>query len=352
MKIAVYAIAKNEAHFVERFCKSAAAADLILIADTGSTDGLPEVAAANGAQVHRITINPWRFDHARNAALALVPSDIDVCVSLDIDEVLEPGWREEIEKLYTDGVNRIGYMYQWSKEVSFYHDKVHARNGFFWKYPCHECLYPDPRVVEKVATTLKVLITHHPDLSKDRKSYLDLLRAGAKEMPHDQRALFYYARELYYQHHWDEVPGTGEAYLNSNGVTWVHERAYMMRAISTAYMAKQDAENAVKWAQKAIEEIPYLRDGWMHAARVFYGLQAWESCYKAAVNCLGITRDEAVHTKDPSAWSWFPYDLAALAAYHLGKKDEAVMYGEMALEKCPGDSRLIDNLAWYKGEKK
>ncbi len=38
MKICVYAISKNEASFVEQFCESAQDADLILIADTGSTD--------------------------------------------------------------------------------------------------------------------------------------------------------------------------------------------------------------------------------------------------------------------------------------------------------------------------
>ena len=38
LKIAVYAISKNEEEFVNRFCDSAKDADIILIADTGSTD--------------------------------------------------------------------------------------------------------------------------------------------------------------------------------------------------------------------------------------------------------------------------------------------------------------------------
>ena len=88
LRICVYAISKNEAHFVQRFCESAKDADLILIADTGSDDGLPEEALKHGAVVHHICITPWRFDLARNAALALVPRDIDVCISLDIDELL------------------------------------------------------------------------------------------------------------------------------------------------------------------------------------------------------------------------------------------------------------------------
>jgi len=82
MKIAVYAIAKNEEKFVERFCESAKDADMILIADTGSTDRTKEIAQEYGATVVDICITPWRFDKARDAALALVPGDFDVCVAL------------------------------------------------------------------------------------------------------------------------------------------------------------------------------------------------------------------------------------------------------------------------------
>ena len=76
MKIAVYAISKNEAQFVKRFCESAKEADLILIADTGSTDDTVELSKESGATVYNICIKPWRFDLARNAAMALIPGEI------------------------------------------------------------------------------------------------------------------------------------------------------------------------------------------------------------------------------------------------------------------------------------
>jgi glycosyltransferase involved in cell wall biosynthesis len=83
MNIAIYAICKNEEQFVQRFCDSAKDADLILIADTGSTDKTVELALECGAKVYDICISPWRFDKARDAALALLPKDIDVCISLE-----------------------------------------------------------------------------------------------------------------------------------------------------------------------------------------------------------------------------------------------------------------------------
>ena len=64
MKIAVYAISKNEEQFVKRFCDSAKDADLIIIGDTGSTDNTVALAKECGAVVPRIYITPWRFDKA------------------------------------------------------------------------------------------------------------------------------------------------------------------------------------------------------------------------------------------------------------------------------------------------
>ena len=85
MKIAVYAISKNEEKHVKRFCESAKEADLILIADTGSTDNTVVEARACGAQVYEVNIMPWRFDKARDAAVALLPRDMYVCISGDLD---------------------------------------------------------------------------------------------------------------------------------------------------------------------------------------------------------------------------------------------------------------------------
>ena len=120
MKIAVYAICKNEEQFVRRFCESAKQADLILIADTGSSDNTVDLAKECGATVYNISVRPWRFDKARDTALNLIPGDFDVCISLDLDEVLEPGWREEIERVWTEETTRLRYKFDWGCGISFF----------------------------------------------------------------------------------------------------------------------------------------------------------------------------------------------------------------------------------------
>src|SRR6266550_4008556 len=101
LKIAVYTIALNEAAHAERWASSAADADYRIVADTGSTDDTVERLTRAGVTVHRIAVRPWRFDDARNAALALIPADVDVCCTMDMDRFLEPGWRAKLEAAWT-----------------------------------------------------------------------------------------------------------------------------------------------------------------------------------------------------------------------------------------------------------
>jgi glycosyltransferase involved in cell wall biosynthesis len=102
MKIAVYTIAKNEAKHVARWAESCKEADYRLILDTGSTDNTCQIAWDCDVTVETETFDPWRFDHARNVALTCLPDDIDLCISLDMDEVLTPGWRKALENLSPD----------------------------------------------------------------------------------------------------------------------------------------------------------------------------------------------------------------------------------------------------------
>lgn len=66
LKIAVYAICKNEEQFVDRWMDSMQEADLVIVTDTGSTDHTVARLTARGATVYIAHVIPWRFDVARN----------------------------------------------------------------------------------------------------------------------------------------------------------------------------------------------------------------------------------------------------------------------------------------------
>ena len=44
------------------------------------------------------------------------------------------------------------------------------------------------------------------------------------------------------------------------------------------------------------------------------------------------------------------YDLAAISAWQLEQWDDALRYGEMALEMSPNDERFINNVKFYRSK--
>jgi glycosyltransferase involved in cell wall biosynthesis len=345
LKIYVYAIAKNEELFIDRFLDGAAPADGVVIADTGSTDHTCALARRRvGVRVHPITITPWRFDMARNIALNYVPPDADVCVSVDIDEVLQPGWRDEIERVWTPGTTRLRFLFDHG-QGRFMSDKIHARHGYWWRMPCHEHLAVDPRVREVFAETPALLMVHRPDPSKSRAQYLDLLRVAHREDPENSRALYYLGRELCFRECWSEAVEILWAYVK--GSKWPNERAHGYEMLSQAYLALKNPNMAMLAIQKNLSNTPGRRESWVALADFHRQYDQWVECAAAAHKALSITKGQDDWPSTQSAWTWQVPDLIALSAYFLGDYPKAIDFGTQALAADPNNERLQRNLDFY-----
>jgi glycosyltransferase involved in cell wall biosynthesis len=349
LKIAVYAISKNEEEFVKRFCESAKNADLILIADTGSTDNTVQIAKENGAVVYDICISPWRFDKARDTALALIPRDFDVCISLDLDEIMEDGWREEIERVWMNNTTRLRYKFDWGCGISFFYEKIHHRNGYHWHHPVHEYPRADGRIQEIYAHTDMLLVSHHPDPTKSRGQYMPLLELAVKEDPRCPRNAFYHARELTFYGRWQESIDALNNYLRMPEANWQNERCYAMRLLGKAYEHLGNYYEAEKWYRLATAEAPSTREPWVELAMLSYMRHDWTQCYFAACKALEITDKALVYTMDPSVWTEKPHDLASISAWHLGLTDNALFHINEALKFAPNDTRLLSNKQLIQG---
>ena len=347
MKIAVYSIALNEAQFVQRWYESAKEADYILLADTGSTDGTKEVAKSLGINVVEISIKPWRFDDARNASLAHIPLDIDYCIALDVDEILVSGWRQHLEATPKE-VTRPRYKYTWSwnddgsEGLVYGGDKIHARQGYRWKHPVHEVL--NSYLIPEVQGWIGLEIHHHPDNSKSRGQYFPMLEMATAEDPEDDRNAHYLGREYYFHGMCDKAKEELQRHLSLSKALWKPERAASMR-----YIAKcSEGTEREEWFKKAAIECPEGREPWVDLAEYYYENAMWKECYQSVLRALEIKEKPLQYLNDPKAWSSFPYDLAALAAHHLGYREEALTFGREAVNLNPTDSRLQKNLEFYK----
>ena len=359
MKVAVYAICKNEEQFVDRWMDSMGEADQVVVLDTGSTDGTVERLRARGAEVTVEQIRPWRFDRARNRSLALVPEDVDICVCTDLDEVFHPGWRKKVEAAWQPGTGQARYRYTWSFQpdgrewVVFWYEKMHARAGYQWVHPVHEVLAwtgagrPGPTV-----TAEGVQLDHHPDPSKSRAQYLPLLELSVAEEPEDDRNVHYLGREYLFHRRWEDCIRTLERHLAMPSATWRDERAASMRYIARAWLGKGERGMARDWYLRAIAEAPHLREAYVELAYLLYEQEDCEGVLYFTACALAITERPRTYICEAEPWGSLPHDLRAIAFDRTGRPALALEEARRALALEPENRRLRGNVALLEAKEK
>lgn len=357
-KTCVYAISLNEIKHVDLFMDANKEADLVLVCDTGSTDGTAERLRERGAVVYDIVQKPWRFDVPRNTALSLIPNDIDFCLSIDLDEYLQPGWNDALQREWTISggtLHRIAYDYIWNwkedgttPDIRFYADKIHHRKNYRWRHPCHETLYYQGDVPENRIIIPDLVLHHRADNSKSRGQYLPLLKMAVDEDPENDRMRHYYARELMYYNHNEEAIKQFDIHLGLPSAQWKEERCSSLRFRSRCLRNLKKLVESQQTAMLATLEWPHSREPWLELARAAYATKDWHTCYYAATKCLSITERTMTYIGESVCWGYEPYDHAALAAYNLGLYEKAYEYGKEAVNLNPQDPRLQSNLDFYK----
>ena len=347
-KICVYAISKNEEKFVKRWYESVKEADSVYVLDTGSTDKTISMLKDLGVNVSVKEIKPWRFDVARNESLKLVPEDCDICVCIDIDEVISKGWRKKLEEIWDDNTNHLRYIYNWSHDdngkplVSFYYEKIHARNGFKWIYPVHEVL-EFSKEKEVFKTTEEIVVDHYPDSTKSRSNYLPLLELSVKENPDNDRNMHYLGREYMFHGKYNEAIDTLIKHLNLKSATWKDERCASMRFIARCYKYLKRYDEAKMWLDKAINEAPYLRDPYVERAILEYELNNFEDVKKYCLLALEIKNHTKTYINEPFSWNYTIYDLLSISEFYLGNIESSLKWINKATKMEPNNERLINN---------
>lgn len=293
MKIAVYTIALNEEKHVERWYNSVKDADYLLIADTGSTDRTVEIAKSLGINVFNISIKPWRFDDARNTALALIPDDIDMCVSLDMDEVISEGWRAELEKMTG---NQITYVFNNDhSEYSFVNNRIHSRHGYRWKFLMHEGIVQD-RTLPDIQFSNMIEVTHIPNRDKPRNQYLDLIKAALDENPTIARYYKYYTDALVSLERFEEAE---EYYLKMLEIPGFSksDSAHVYRILSRIIPGKFG-----EYILCCLGEVPERREPYYYIAKWYSENERWEECLSWCEKALEVQNITVDIFKDNDAW--------------------------------------------------
>lgn len=354
MKIYVYAICKNEEKFVNRWVESMSEADGIIVLDTGSTDNTVKLLSVYPkVTVFSESIEPWRFDTARNRSLELVPEDADICICTDLDEVFHKGWRRGFEKAYTKGIQLFSYRYTWSfnedgsEGTVFNIQKAHSRHNFIWKHPVHEVVTYTGEGCPVTVYAEGVQLDHHPDREKSRASYLPLLELSVKEDSEDDRNMHYLGREYMYHGRNEDAIKTLLRHLSLPGAAWKDERCASMRYMAKCFARMGNDTEAEGWYLRACAEAPYLREPWMDFAFYCYTKENWYSVIALVNKALEITDRPLNYISESENWGALPFDLMSLAYHKTGNQKYAIKYCDKAIKISPADERLRRNRIWF-----
>jgi len=348
LKVCVYAICKNEEKFIKRWYDSCKEADYIYVLDTGSTDNSVNLLKKLKINYSVKTFDKWRFDVARNYSLSKVPQDIDVCICLDIDEVLGKGWYQELAKVWDNSLSRVRYTYNWSLDkndnpiISFYGDKIHNRHNFIWVNPVHEVLkykYEEKQIINE-----NIVINHYPDASKSRSSYLPLLEESIKEDPSNDRNMHYLGREYMYYGRYNEAIDTLEKHLKLKSATWKDERCASLRFIARSYYNLGRIEEALLFSDLAIKEAPYLRDSYMEKALITYNIKDYKRAEILCRKALKIIKNPKTYINEYFTNDSVIYDILSIALFNNGKVYASLKYCKKALALDNDNERIKKNV--------
>lgn len=176
---------------------------------------------------------------------------------------------------------------------------------------------------------------------------LEILEQLVNEVPRYWTAQHMLQYEYYKRGRWSETLQTGSRALTIP-CEWNIERAASCMWSAEAAFELGYTDWALLWAERGVRSAPIFFEPKGLLANIAFKMEDWQTCYKYAIQILTHTRAHSNLTRD-HYWDWLMFDLIAISAHHLGKKEEALHFGKLALDGNPSDSRLQQNLRFYEG---
>lgn len=362
MKVAVYAICRNEARFLNNWISNVSDADYVCVLDTGSTDGtykeLQKLQKQNPEKyiVKQEKINPWRFDVARNKSMELIPDDADILVSTDFDELFTTeNWCEILKSNWKIGVhNRCHYNYAWShnevgeKSDIFVYDKIHTREQH-WIFPVHEVLWPvDESNYKENCLDLvnEIMLEHFQDKSKERKYYFDLLKLAVEENPNNPHERMLLAREYLLAGKYKE---SLEEYLTTLKMPAIDNPEFKnvllesLGRCADLYKLEKNYDEAIWYCQEFIKEDSTYREPYFLLGEMYNAMKM--PTLAKAVTEAGFKHATRKYSwiERANTWLGWGYDILSVSECALKNYDDAIRYVEEALRHEPENIRLLKN---------
>lgn len=389
-KFSVVMICRNEAKTLPRLMESLkefqARGGEVIVVDTGSTDGTPELARYLGCVVEEVgdrfrrTLthedatamneefvdlidvpavkegDAWfHFSEARNYAASLaenewiaMPDADEQYTVFDIDKIEEA--------MAGQGVTRLRYDFSFAPTVHFQHSKIYRRDVHEWRGAVHECLFRKVLPVtaaefsadERYVDDQIIKLDHFQQPSDHRSSYLTgLLWAmhsgeGAAESP--DRAMHYAARELLYTGRYRSAINLFREHIDMSG--WQAECAQSAIFAGDASKCLGNNLEAARWYHEACRIDPMRREPFCALGQMYQDMKDYQQSAIYFSAALQIPYHGGYYATDMGLYQERTPLLQSVNMYYLGSKKKSKSYLQEAYDYAPNDELILENFKY------
>lgn len=381
LNFSVVLIARNESETLPRLIKSLAdfkqrGGEIVLV-DTGSTDGTPDIARTLGCNVtevgdrFRVTIDEatakkinetflrgnepqlvtagdtlFDYSTARNFAASLASND--VIATPDCDEVYTKFDIDKIEEKIREGVEQLEYNFVFAHDIDgneaikFLHCKFYDRRKLKWTNIVHEVLTGEAKREFLGEDIIK--LEHWQNEKTNRSGYLKGLAYDCLLNSDNDRNAHYFARELMYTGRFASAIAQFERHIEMK--KWPTERSQSMVHMAECYLLLGNDQDAIGWLSLAFDLEPNRREPLMKLAEFYYKKNSPIQAAAYATAALQIPKGNYYANYQPY-YENLPHEILYWAYWQLGKRDDSLFHYNICCEYKPFDSRYLHDMRFY-----
>ena len=345
----------------------------LVIVDTGSTDGTPEIAQRHADRFEVFTgcndpesgaINDFSLARNRSFDLATRPW----VMWIDSDDVLAGG--EHLAKLVQVGNANRGdrdwcylfpyeYVYDQSGRCVCLHYRerlVSRRSSMRWVNPVHEVMIPTEDARLSLVPCDDVVFKHQRQRSKKPQEAGRNLRILQKlveiDGSEDARQFYYLGLEYANAGHLEKAIDWLSKYVGVS--VWDDEKTMAALKLAEICYGSGRIREGIVWAFRAIETRETWGEGYFALARGFYQLalsgpaggdvrRNWEKCAHFAKIGLDLPPTKTMLFVNPMERALDAHVYMTMALSQLGDAKGALGHAEHAFKVTPGDPNLAYN---------
>lgn len=267
MTISVCMIVKNEAKVIARALRSVLSfADEIILVDTQSSDSTLKIAKNFPVKIYHF---PWCDDFSKARNFSFSKATKDFILWLDADDYIPLKEQQKIIHLKSipskSAPDCIMTNYYITPNFFYPRERI-LRNhfGFVWEEPVHEVITPKGNIAHLNINIYHKKISLKPS-SRNLKIYTKLKKSQA---PFSPRAMYYYARELYFHKFYKSAIIWLNKFLKTNG--WIQNKIDACHILSDCYLNLNDFQKALTTLLKTLSFSPPSAKTCCYLANIFF----------------------------------------------------------------------------------